>query len=125
MEEAKLGNKFSKKKSKKGGDEDESPVRARAREFVEAKFVTIVMAITTIFALVGDDLRVWFTDSNADPLFYSLLLISLVLFTTEILINSCVVDEFKYSFFFWLDLIATISLIPDILWLTVYLEDVM
>jgi len=32
----------------------------------------------------------------------------------ELLINSCVVDEFKYSFFFWLDFIATISLVPDI-----------
>lgn len=24
--------------------------------------------------------------------------------------------EFKYSFFFWLDIIATLSLIPDIVW---------
>jgi hypothetical protein len=36
------------------------------------------------------------------------------LFSIEILINSMVVDGFKYSFFFWLDLIATLSLIPDI-----------
>jgi len=28
-----------------------------------------------------------------------------------------VVDDFKYSFFFWLDIIATLSLIPDIRWL--------
>jgi hypothetical protein len=39
------------------------------------------------------------------------------LFTTEIIINSIVVDEFKYSFFFWLDIIATLSLIPDIRWI--------
>jgi hypothetical protein len=26
--------------------------------------------------------------------------------------------DFKYSFFFWLDIIATLSLIPDIQWIT-------
>lgn len=41
----------------------------------------------------------------------------MVLFTVEILINSIVIDGFKYSFFFWLDIIATASLVPDIRWL--------
>lgn len=44
------------------------------------------------------------------------------MFSTEILINSCVVDDFKYSFFFWLDIIATLSLIPDIAWIVQLLE---
>jgi hypothetical protein len=56
------------------------------------------------------------TTKDADPFFYIGLIISFVLFTTEIIINSIVVDEFKYSFFFWLDIIATLSLIPDIRW---------
>ena len=44
------------------------------------------------------------------------MLISLVLFTLELLLQSCVVDDFKYSFFFWLDFVATLSLVPDIPW---------
>ena len=40
------------------------------------------------------------------------------LFALEILLNTIVVDDFKYSFFFWLDIIATLSLIPDIVWLS-------
>jgi hypothetical protein len=39
------------------------------------------------------------------------------MFTTEIMINSIVIEDFKYSFFFWLDIIATLSLIPDIKWI--------
>jgi hypothetical protein len=74
------------------------------------------MTLTTLFALFGDDLRLWFTDKSADIYFYGALSLSFVLFNTEILINSCVVDGFKYSFFFWLDIIATMSLIPDIIW---------
>ena len=44
------------------------------------------------------------------------MIVSFILFTTEIIINSIVVDEFKYSFFFWLDIVATLSLIPDVKW---------
>jgi hypothetical protein len=97
----------------------------RAREFVEGKYVTVIMSLTTIFALFGDDFRLWFTDSSADIYFYGLLSISFLLFTSEILINSCVVDDFKYSFFFWLDIVATLSLIPDIRWAIELLEVLM
>jgi hypothetical protein len=78
--------------------------------------VTTIMSIITLYALFGDDIRLWFTSKGADDYFYGALSLSFVLFTCEILINSCVIDDFKYSFFFWLDIIATLSLIPDIDW---------
>jgi hypothetical protein len=88
------------------------------RDFVEGKFVTILMTVVTIFAIFGDDIRLWLTDKNADPYFYTALLVSFFLFFSEILINTVVTDEFKYSFFFWLDIIATISVLIDIQWIT-------
>ena len=54
------------------------------------------------------------TNKDSDPYFYSFLLVSFVLFSLEIFINTMVKEDFKYSFFFWLDIIATLSLIPDI-----------
>ena len=53
----------------------------------------------------------WATTKDADPFFFVGLLISFILFTVEIMINSVVDDDFKYSFFFYLDIIATISII--------------
>ena len=88
------------------------------REFVEGKFVTILMTIVTIFAIFGDDIRLWLFDKDADPYFYTALLVSFFLFFSEIMINTVVTDEFKYSFFFWLDIIATISVLIDIRWVT-------
>jgi hypothetical protein len=35
------------------------------------------------------------------------------------------VDDFKYSFFFWLDFIATASLIPDIVWISDWILSLM
>ena len=42
---------------------------------------------------------------------------SLILFTVEILASSVVIDEYKYSFFFYLDIIATVSIVFDIAYL--------
>jgi hypothetical protein len=64
-------------------------------------------------------------DKTADLIFNIALTLSLVLFSVEILVNSCVVDEFKYSFFFWLDIVATLSLIPDIDFLLDFLQVVL
>jgi hypothetical protein len=72
------------------------------------------MAMVTIFALVGAEAKQGLFDKTADLWFNIALTMSLVLFSVEILVNSCVVDEFKYSFFFWLDIVATLSLVPDI-----------
>ena len=72
------------------------------------------MAAVTIFALFGDDFRLWFTTKKADVWIDGALIVSLVAFTVEILVNSCVVDDFKYSFFFWLDIIATVSIMVDV-----------
>ena len=44
-------------------------------------------------------------------------MICFILFGIEIIVNTIAVEDFKYSFFFWLDIIATLSLIPDIIWL--------
>jgi hypothetical protein len=104
-------------KNSKKSDEDEVPLRQRVREFVEGKFITLLMSLTTLYALFGDDLRVWLTGKDADPYFYAALSLSFILFTLEIFINSCVVNDFKFSFFWWLDIIATLSLIMDISWI--------
>ena len=113
-------------KRKRGqADEEAEPVRQQIREIVEGKFVTLVMTITTLFALFGDDMRLWMTTKEADPAFFIGLIISFVLFSMELLVNSCVVDEFKYSFFFWLDFVATMSLVPDIPWFSDFINGIL
>lgn len=49
------------KRQKKNNDEELVPTRQIVREFFEGKFVTLLMAAVTIFALFGDDFRLWFT----------------------------------------------------------------
>jgi preprotein translocase subunit SecF len=46
----------------------------------------------------------------------------MILFAAEIIVTTVVIDDFKYSFFFWLDIIATASLISDIDWIKDFLN---
>jgi|TARA_B110000285_G_C14964336_1_gene533256 hypothetical protein len=76
------------------------------------------MTLITLFALFAEDIVLMTTSVNFDPYFFSGLVVSFILFLLELLLQSCVVDDFKYSFFFWLDFVATFSLVIDIPWLT-------
>lgn len=54
---------------------------------------------------------------QADIYFDWCLQVCLVLFALEVLAAAVVIDDYKYSFFFYLDIVATTSLIVDIPWL--------
>lgn len=74
------------------------------------------MTVITLYALFSEDIVLMTTSVDFDPYFFSGLVISFILFLLELLLQSCVVDDFKYSFFFWLDFVATFSLVIDIPW---------
>jgi hypothetical protein len=75
------------------------------------------MILVTIYALFGDDFRVLTTPVEADEYFYSITTISLVLFLVEIFFASIAKENYFLGFYFWLDLISTISLVTDIGWI--------
>jgi len=73
-------------------------------------FITII----TIYALFGDDSRVLFFNRPFDIYFDVITLIALFAFTFEITISVYAVKGYLFSFFFWLDVISTLSLILDL-----------
>ena len=77
-----------------------------------------VMTIITLYALFGDDIRVLSTDKYGDPSFWILNIVALVAFTAEIIIASLSKVEYFNGFFFWLDVVSTMSLLLDIGWVT-------
>ena len=68
----------------------------------------------TIFVLFHDSLRVIYFSRDADILFDWITIISLVFFTFEIVATAMVKKDYQYSFFFWLDIISTVTLTLDI-----------
>lgn len=79
------------------------------------------MFFITIYALLGDDVRLLAFTSSADNVFMWLNIITLALFSIELILSSISVNEYLGSFFFWLDLLSTLSIVTDIapLWETI------
>ena len=78
--------------------------------------VTTFMTVITIYALFADDLRVLFFEKPNDYIFYTVTSISLFFFL-ELVLASLATDKYFLGFYFWLDLVATLSLITDIAWI--------
>jgi hypothetical protein len=78
---------------------------------------TTGMTVLTVYALFGDDLRLLATTKDADTTFYSISVVCLFFFALEVVLASIVKDQYWLGFFFWLDVVATVSLIPDIAWI--------
>ena len=52
-----------------------------------------------------------------DQVFYGLTLFAMVCFIVEIVLSSIVKHDYFLSFFFWLDVISTLTMIPDCGWI--------
>jgi len=63
---------------------------------------------------VQDDIRFSATKKKDDIYFDTALIIAFVLFFGEIMVACVVIDDYKYSFFFYLDIVATLSIIFDV-----------
>lgn len=75
------------------------------------------MTLITIYALFFDDLRVMFIPMSADDVFYVITAVCLILFLIEIFVSCIGKPGYFNSFFFWLDIVSTLSLIFDIGWI--------
>ncbi|KAF4750543.1 hypothetical protein FOZ63_006652, partial [Perkinsus olseni] len=70
----------------------EIPLKERLTIFMDSKNVQIFMTIVTIFALYGDDFRIFATYKAADPAFYASFIVALVLLVIELSINSVILE---------------------------------
>lgn len=91
-------------------------MRTKIFKKIDSKYFSIFMTLLTIFALFGDDIRIAFFTKSSDIVFFSLASICMFFFTFELVMLFFTKRHYKWSFYFWLDLIATLSLIPDIGW---------
>lgn len=73
-----------------------------------------VLFIFTLYALLGDDMRLLLFTKESDSVFTTLNIITLSIFVLELVLSSIGIKNYFGNFFFWLDLISTLSLITDI-----------
>lgn len=91
-------------------------VRAHVRPCLP-RFYSAFMVIITTWALFGDDIRSLTTTSDADPIFSYITIALIFFFSLEVVLSSMAKEDYFLGFYFWLDLIATASLLFDVIWL--------
>lgn len=74
------------------------------------------MALWTFYALFGDDIRMLATNSTADPVFYSFTIAAMSFYFIEIILSCISKPDYPFSFYFWLDIISTVTMFMDIGW---------
>lgn len=81
---------------------------------LESKITTVIISCFTLYALFADDFRIISTMKETDYIFDGFTITCFIMFFIEIILSLFVKSNYLFSFFFWLDLISTMSLIIDI-----------
>lgn len=125
-----------------------NPISIRKKkclEFIESTPITFFMTVVTMYALYSDDVRVLGFDKSIDPVFIVFSSIAFFLFLGEIGVQCWCREKYikppkniKFgrgatweerlkvlkdfirigSFYFWLDLLATLSMVFELPWMT-------
>jgi len=77
----------------------------------------LFIVIVTLYALFADDIKIAAFEKKNDEAFNYITSVVFGVFILEIIINSIVQRNYFLGFYFWLDILATVSLITDITWI--------
>ena len=73
-----------------------------------------VMTIVTFYALFMDDIRFLWLPKEADLTIDIITIICISLYLIELVLGIIAVDKYFLSFYFWVDIISLLSMVPDI-----------
>jgi len=85
-----------------------------SRRLAVSPTFSAITTVLTIYALFGDDMRLLLTEKPNDGIFDSVTITSMVIFSIEIIACSFGKAGYLFGFFFWLDILSTITLVFDI-----------
>lgn len=74
------------------------------------------MSAITVYSLFFDDLRMVVLTLDSDQIVFGITSWCFAMFAIEIFFASICKEDYFLTFFFWLDVISTISMITDIGW---------
>lgn len=86
----------------------------RYERYLDNVYFNLFITLVTIYALFASDIQAAAFQAKDDNVFDILSLTSMGIFLIEILLSFVIKSQYRFSFFFWLDLISTFSLLLDV-----------
>lgn len=81
------------------------------------------MSVLTVWAVTGNDIKLWTTEKPADFYFDIVVYVMIAMFSAEIVIECSGKDDYFMGFFFFLDVVSTLSLFLDLAWCLVLIME--
>lgn len=75
------------------------------------------MTLITVYSLFFDDIRALSLTPDKDNICYGITAGCMFCFILEIILAAIAKEDYFLTFFFWLDVVSTLSMIPDIGWI--------
>lgn len=91
--------------------------KVKIEKVLDHYITAILMTMITVYSLFFDDIRSLAFPPSADNVFYGITTACMCIFLVEIFLACLVKDDYFLGFFFWLDVVSTLSMIPDIGWI--------
>jgi hypothetical protein len=91
--------------------------KQKVRKFFDHYATIAFMTLLTIYALFFEDIRILASPKEYDDVFYGITLMGIIIFTLEVFFASFANPAYIGSFFFYLDIISTLTMIPDCGWI--------
>ena len=91
--------------------------KMKVRKFLDHYWTMGFMTALTVYALFFDDIRILAFPKQADDAFFGITLVGIILFTIEVCLGAYALPGYVGSFFFYLDIISTLTMIPDCGWI--------
>ena len=122
LNESESNSSSSKSESKEDEEEEDKPIiqsecQKKTIAFIDSWQWGIFMTIVTIYTLFFDDIRVVFIPKVADDAFFTITTVCFLLFLFEIILSSIYIPKYWMGFFFWLDVLSTVSMLFDLGWI--------
>ena len=73
-----------------------------------------MMSVVTFYALFADDFRILLFPKSADLTFDVLTILAMALYLVELVLGFLAFENYLVSFYFWVDLISLLSMVPDL-----------
>ena len=86
----------------------------KINKFLDNRWFNLLLTVMTIFALFGQDFGALVAPNKYQPIFDSLILVGIATFVVELMLSFIVRPEYRWTFFFYLDVISTLSMILDL-----------
>lgn len=94
-------------------DEIDYSKKSTMHKFIDHPKVQLILLIVTLYSLFADDYRILASGKQLDVIYDVFVIICLTVFAVEILIAAIWKPLYIKSYYFYLDIISTASLILD------------